>query len=397
MDKTTDGIVRFAKQDDFDNIYELVDKVLYHPCEMIMARYRNYPNAKPEHSIVVGADGKIVSHIRLYPCEIYYGDIIVKAVSIGDVCTDPDYRKRGFGAMCLNKSIEWMKANNAVISLIYSGVLGFYKSVGWVDVPMESISVPIDSIAELPEKQEGILVRRFERANDLEGVAKVYEVYNRNRYLAAVRDELWWRNSFHWITGEDEEAFYVAEKYGQITAYSRMSGNSVREICYIDFESALALWRSIVKWAKKWHLWGKAKPYKTISLRVPQDDKLFEYLNRYKDVKSQSGVCKLLIRYANIEQLTTALSPVLIKRISRDFEFVFEIDNQYFKLSKRKDIINVEQTDSRADIIVNYEEFVRRLAGRKEKEIATGADEKVQIMEMLFPEFVQSAWILNLA
>jgi len=130
MDKSTKPIVRFARADDFAGIYELVDKVLYHPSEMIMSRYRNYPGAKPEDSIVVEADGKIVSHIRLYPCQLYYGDIIVKAVSIGDVCTDPAYRKRGYGGMCLNKSIEWMNANDAVISLIYSGVLGFYKSAG---------------------------------------------------------------------------------------------------------------------------------------------------------------------------------------------------------------------------------------------------------------------------
>ncbi len=397
MDKSTKPTVRFARADDFEGIYELVDKALYHPSEMIMARYRNYPYAKSEHSIVVEADGKIVSHIRMYPCELYYGDIVVHGLSIGDVCTDPDYRKRGFGAMCLNKSIEWMKANNAVISLIYSGVLGFYKSVGWVDVPMESISVPIDSIAELPEKQEGILVRRFERANDLEGVAKVYEAYNRNRYLAAVRNKLWWRNSFHWITDENEEAFYVAEKHGQITAYSRMADNTVREICYNDFESALALWRGIVKWAKRWHLWGEAKPYKTISLRISKDNKLFEYLNLYKNVKVQSCVCKLLIRCADIPQLTDALSPLLMKRVPNDFEFVFEMDNQRFRLTKRRDIINIEKTDARADIVVDYEEFTRRLAGRREKEIATGTDAQTQIMEKLFPQFVQSVRIIDLA
>lgn len=397
MNKSTQPVVRHATPKDLDGIYGLVDKTLYHPSEMIMARYRNYPGAKPGHSVVVEVDGKIVSHIRLYPCDLYYGDICVKAVSIGDVCTDPEYRKRGFGALCLNQATEWMRENDAVISLIYSGVLGFYKSAGWVDVPMEVLSIPIDSLGDVAAKQDEIIVRRFERANDLEGVANVYAQYSKGRFLSAVRGELWWRNSFHWITDENEEAFYVAERDGEITGYGRMNGNSVKEICYTDFDSGLALWRGIAKWAKRWHLWGDTKPYKAVLLRIPENERLFEYLKQYEGAEKQSGACGLLIRYVDMPQLIKALSPELVKRTLNDFDFVFEIDGQRFSLSRCAGGVKAEQTDAPADISVDYDEFVRRLAGRVEKRIATGMDDKVQIMETLFPQFVQSVWPVNLA
>ena len=383
---------RGATEKDYPQIYELLDKVMYSTSEQLKGRYRNYPGTKPEHSRITVVDGKVVSHVRLYMAEAYYGNATIKIGFIGDVCTDPEHRRKGYGAACLRDGIRYFAEKGCHISMIFSGVLGFYASEGWRLYPVSAGVVNVEYLKPVP--QEGnITVRRFERASDLAAVAEVYEKFNRNRFLPVKRTIKYWQNSFYWLHGEREENFYVAEKNDRIIGYSRISGNQVTEMCYLpEFPEAVsALWDSIVKWIEHWARRGVLE--KELHVSVPTDHALYPILKRVP-LFHEITYYTMLLRMISFQGLLQALIPFFSEHVTEDFSQAFDLDGEIVTLSRENGRWSVSPGGKDA-VAISSEEFFTRFLGLPVYDPPSRPAEVQDLLVHLFPLHVSHFYYLD--
>ena len=192
--------VRGAREDEREALLAFLPTVLIAEREYVIAELRNQPGALFEHSRVGLIDGKFVCHIRIYPRQIRLAGQVIGTGNIGGVCTDPDHRRKGYASELLRDALIYMDGHDIPMSIIHSGVTGFYASEGWDTFPQYRYAY--QTRAKL-QRQQSIEVRRFERHRDLHAVARVHEAYNQDRSLSFVRDADYWQRHFSWIRERD--------------------------------------------------------------------------------------------------------------------------------------------------------------------------------------------------
>jgi hypothetical protein len=260
----------------------------------------------------------------------------------------------------LRDGIKYFAENGCHISMIFSGVLGFYASEGWRPYLVSTGIINVEHLRPVPQERN-ITVRRFERVRELPAVANVYEKFNQNRFLPVKRTIEYWENSFYWIHGEREENFYVAEKDDRIVGYSRISGNQVTEMCYLpEFPEAVpALWNSIVKWVEHWARRGV--PEKELHICVPADHALYPILKRVP-LFHEMTYYTMLLRMISFQGLLQALIPFFSEHVTEDFSQVFDLDGEIVTLSRENGRWSVRPGGKDA-VALSPEEFFTRFLG----------------------------------
>lgn len=175
-------------------VLDMLPRVMGAPREFFAARYRHDPCGTPEHSRIVVCDGEIVSHVRVYrrPIRLGWGEVWTGA--IGDVCTLPQYRLRGYAALALQEASTWMRAQGVPLCTILSGV-GIYERVGWEKVTEPCFAFPADGLVGLPVPVD-VTVRRISRVEDQTALASVYAAHAEGRSLTVVRSPAYWYQHF---------------------------------------------------------------------------------------------------------------------------------------------------------------------------------------------------------
>ena len=270
--------------------------------ERFACSHRNNPTSKYEFSRVCVVDGEVTSHIRIYERHYRIGSTPIHGGGIGDVCTRPDRRKKGYGAGCLRDAIDYFEEHGYQMSMILSGVFGFYLSEKWEKFPQHSYAVPVRGV-RVPRPGRGVYsVRWFERStDDMEQVMEVYDAYSRNKSLSVVRTPLYWRRRLHWQMGETPGGFLVAERAGRIVGYVRSLGASVPEMCMFPGEgaSALALYEALLRWRRK-------RQQETLSFVVAGDNPLTDAFENSSKVEQRTSMTTLL-RFIDLRGLLTTI------------------------------------------------------------------------------------------
>jgi predicted N-acetyltransferase YhbS len=276
----------------YEQALALEEVVMNATRERFACSHRNNPASRAEFSRVCVVNGKVVSHIRIYERDYRIGTTPVPGAGIGDVCTHPKHRMKGYGAGCLRDAIGYFKERGQHMSMILSGVFGFYLSEKWEKFPQHTYAVPLS--VRVPRVKKGTYaVRWFERdTDDLEQCMDVYSAYSRDKSLSVVRTPLYWRRRLRWQTGETPESFLVAERAGRIVGYVRGNG---AEMCMFPEErdSALALYDALVRWNRK-------RQQERVRLRVPGDNPLFAVLEGNPKVEKQTSM-GCLLRFIDLQ------------------------------------------------------------------------------------------------
>ena len=217
----------------------VIEAVMGATREFMLARHTLWPGAKAEHSRICLVDGEVVSHIRLYEQPLRMGSAVMRCGSIGDVCTLPEHRRRGYGKLLLEDAWQYFADQGYDFSMILSGVFEFYQTAGWEKCPLYRFVVRVDRGGVEPV--EGYHVRRFVRCEDLQAVADIYEQYNRGNSLSQVRDHSYWQRHFSLLRQETEDGFLVAEHGGRAVGYVRCTRDTLAELAYADGHQAAAV------------------------------------------------------------------------------------------------------------------------------------------------------------
>ena len=103
--------LRSMYPEEYDELMDLAEKS-YGYTRQHSLNY--YPLSRRENFIfedhfIIKQEGKIVSHVGLYPMVIVANGCEVKVGGIGDVATHPDYRGKGYMGKLMCYSVEKMK------------------------------------------------------------------------------------------------------------------------------------------------------------------------------------------------------------------------------------------------------------------------------------------------
>ena len=219
--------------------------------ERFRSTQKNNPLFDPSFTRICLEGDLIASIMHIYPRRIVIGGAVMGNMAIGDVATHPDRRKRGYGAGCLRDCIRWAEENDCPVSMILSGVFGFYLSEKWVKFPQHSYTIDLTKFRH-PKPARDYSVRWIERdTDDLEQCMDVYNAYNADNSLAIVRTPLYWRRRLRWQSGESAGGWFVAERDGAIVAYMRSQGPRISEMCFLPghAEASFTLFDALVRWA----------------------------------------------------------------------------------------------------------------------------------------------------
>ncbi|MFP3904651.1 MAG: GNAT family N-acetyltransferase, partial [Armatimonadota bacterium] len=135
--------IRDVRDDEIDELIDHMDLVFNTPRERMEMAYRHDSTVRLHQVKVAVEDGRIVSAVRVANRPVRIGEIRVEIGGIGGVSTHPDYRGRGYCTALLEAQIEYMQQQEYDISMLFTGIVGFYRRLGWYSFPEHSATVPV--------------------------------------------------------------------------------------------------------------------------------------------------------------------------------------------------------------------------------------------------------------
>ena len=124
--------IRWMREDETEEVLDLLNTVMQASRGYFSDSFRRSGTASP--SLLLVADGEVASHIRIFPRLRPVGRALVRSAEIGDVCTHPRHRGKGYMTALLNTVAQLLYLDGYDISTVYSGVPIYQKS-GWVAFP----------------------------------------------------------------------------------------------------------------------------------------------------------------------------------------------------------------------------------------------------------------------
>ncbi|MFC6717797.1 enhanced intracellular survival protein Eis [Natrialbaceae archaeon GCM10025810] len=177
------------------------------------------------------------------------------AAGLASVATPPEYRRRGYVARLLERSLEEYRERGSLVSILWPFGYAFYRRYGWETANRLAIHECDPSVLSFAREEYDREDGRFRRleARDFSTLEAAY-VAHRDRYAISLeRDEAWWRHRI--FDGHGTAPFvYAYERDGDVRGYlvyeiEDRSGDETRrgrtmavsELVAVDHDALLAL------------------------------------------------------------------------------------------------------------------------------------------------------------
>lgn len=182
--------------DEYEEMLTVVAAGFGQEVQAVRRRFERHPPYQLENTRGTIADGRIVSVVHVHALRVRGRDGETWLMGgIGEVCTPPDYRRRGYATMALEDSITLMERLGCDFSMLGTGSQSFYERLGWRTYPRTFLTFDPKKVA-LPEEPPGDLeVREIDWESDPPALKRIYEEYNRDRVGPLVRSQEHWRDS----------------------------------------------------------------------------------------------------------------------------------------------------------------------------------------------------------
>lgn len=209
--------IREMRPDEREPVLDLLERAF--PGERdVFERYLDFdPSCGPGDFLLAFDGGRPVSCVQLFEKAIRLRGRTVRLGGIGSVGTHPDYRRKGLASELMRRQADAMRARDMPIGLLFTGRIGFYARLGWVQVPLRQLAVRAGDGGDAPPA--GVLVREL-ATGDLDAVRALYDAYSAGIDGTTLRDARYWEGQLRYA-GNPGETFRVAERDGRIVAYSR--------------------------------------------------------------------------------------------------------------------------------------------------------------------------------
>lgn len=206
------------------------------PADYFRRHLRNDPDADYNGVRCMRVGGQIVATVRVFRREIRISpDATLSMGGIGEVCTHPLARKRGYSRRLMASALEHMESNEVVLSALHGGaaVAAFYRTCGYATVPVEYVSVDIahgtslsgaggsatdDAVAVVVSPLAVSLLDVSSTSDDtLCALSAMHRDYSRPFVGVAVRSMDYWKC---WMSVEMKDMMYLCMEGGELVGYA---------------------------------------------------------------------------------------------------------------------------------------------------------------------------------
>ncbi len=167
---------RTLKREEFDELLNMlirifrIDKQGYN-----LSYWRGVYDHDLEDILVIEEDGRVVSHVSVFPFQISVRGSQLKVGEVGGVATDENYRRRGFASSLLKYSVEKMAREGYDLSSL-GGYRDRYGRWGW-ELAGEEWVYTVDK-RSIQAVKETTGVEFWQYAGDRSDLTKIAELHD---------------------------------------------------------------------------------------------------------------------------------------------------------------------------------------------------------------------------
>ena len=166
-------VIRLEREEDFRKTENLVREAfwnVYRPGCMehyVLHCYRNDPDFVPQLDFVMELDGKTIGQVIYVRSHIDCDDgRKTEIMTFGPICIAPEYKRKGYGKILLDYSMEKAKEMGAG-ALAITGNIDFYGKSGFVPAKTKGVRYAFDPDADY------LLIKEL-RSGFLDGITGTY-------------------------------------------------------------------------------------------------------------------------------------------------------------------------------------------------------------------------------
>ena len=185
--------IRAAQESELEQVVEL-NCMAFNPNQH--ERYWQYVRGDSSYRLsqtrVVVVNDRVVSTLRVWERRIRIGASLVTMGGIGGVCTHPKYRGVGYASALMQRTIDYLKTTGYDLGVLFTIIPeGFYHKFGWTTFPLHGFTAKFNS-AMTVEKPSDWQIRDFNSETDLDAVASIHDIANRQQSGTVSRTRAYW-------------------------------------------------------------------------------------------------------------------------------------------------------------------------------------------------------------
>ena len=320
----------------FINLLPKLYKEQYHPAE---------------NNIILDVDGDMRAAVGLYYNTLTVGDEKLKIGGIGNVAVHPDHRGKGYMQFCMLLALDEMKQNMADLSCL-GGARQRYEHFSYQPAGINtSFNYRKDNVKRTlgTGRKSAFTIKELEET-DTQYIKEITEIYNSRIFRMERPEEAMFDILHSWNTVP-----YVALKDGEVKGwfayYSDKSG--IHELFYKneeDIEDVILL-----------ALENSGNEF--IKINVPQFDKpLYNYLAlncEFYDIGHAEHFT--IFCYENVIRAFLKLKTTYQNLPDGELKIFIQGEKlpEQLKITVKDNIVSVEETDEKPDIVLKHQEAMR--------------------------------------
>ena len=167
---------RVLKKEEFDELLSMLNRIFRLSEEgHNLSFWRGVYDHDLEDILVIEEDGRVVSHVSVFPFQISVRGSQIKVGEVGGVATDEKHRMRGFASSLLKYSIEKMTREGYDLSSL-GGYRDRYGRWGW-ELAGEECVYTVDR-RSIQAAKETAGVEFWQYAGDRSDLTKIAELHD---------------------------------------------------------------------------------------------------------------------------------------------------------------------------------------------------------------------------
>ena len=187
----------------------------------------------------------LAAKLHIIPLSIFMKDAEWKMGGIAGVATYPEFRRNGYVNALIIESLNQMRNNNQIVSLLHPFDISFYRRYGW-EVLSEQKKITLEKVnLKFLETQPGF-IKRYSKESHNEEIEKIYQHYCKQHTGMLKRDTNWWK---HNVYNEDSQlaVYYHSanEARGYLLYQVKDRKMEVEELVTLDHDARKGLWNFI--------------------------------------------------------------------------------------------------------------------------------------------------------
>lgn len=343
--------ISYLKPEEYDEFMHFLEKCYRHTRDYFPRRYPHVwckDTIDYENRLILKVNGKIVSHVGIFPLKLIVEDCTIPVGGIGGVATLQEYRGRGYMTKLMNASIEKMKKEGYPLSVLW-GDRQRYGHFGYENAgKLVYITVSLRSL-KIEAKVEKI---NYSRLDVDYSKLKVIKQLHEREPLRVERNDKFYERVFK-VPGlmtyiaEDSSAYVVhfGERYGDIVE----CGGSPKSLLNLLYSLLIDL----------------SKEFGVSSTNIAVPYYPYATFHELLKVSTRMKICyEAMVKILNLKKLLEVYRPLLEKRCEEiEVEATIKVKetNEVVHLELSKGSVSIEGREREPTIVLSERDVVKLL------------------------------------